>query len=285
MSRPLAILCLLFITSCHSDKYDKPVVARVGERYFTEEQLKEAIPNNLTAEDSAEMAQSIIQSWMNRELLFDKSQFNLDQSQLTIEDQVEQYRKELYIFEFEKALLNQKLDTIVREAEIAQFYYDNPDIFQLNDYILKVRYMKVKPNSPDLEKVEKWMLDKSNVDAEEKLEDYCHKYAVKCFYDSNWVYLNDLLRELPIEVYNKEAFLRSGKQVKFNDDEHLYILTILDLQSKNTLSPLELEKTRIRNLILNKRKIDLLNTIRKSIYRDAITSGKAEIYAKSQLPH
>lgn len=285
MSRPLAILCLLFITSCHSDKYDKPVVARVGERYFTEEQLKEAIPNNLTAEDSAEMAQSIIQSWMNRELLFDKSQFNLDQSQLTIEEQVEQYRKELYIFEFEKALLNQKLDTIVREAEIAQFYYDNPDIFQLNDYILKVRYMKVKPNSPDLEKVEKWMLDKSNVDAEEKLEDYCHKYAVKCFYDSNWVYLNDLLRELPIEVYNKEAFLRSGKQVKFNDDEHLYILTILDLQSKNTLSPLELEKTRIRNLILNKRKIDLLNTIRKSIYRDAITSGKAEIYAKSQLPH
>jgi hypothetical protein len=132
--------------------------------------------------------------------------------------------------------------------------------------------------------VEKWMQRSADDEAQEKLQDYCHKYAVKCFYDSNWVYLNDLLRELPIEVYNKESFLRSGKQVRFTDNEHLYILTILALQSKNTLSPLNLERTRIRNLILNKRKIELLNTIRKRIYRDAISSGKAELYAKPQLP-
>jgi len=230
------------------------------------------------------MANTIIQSWMNRELLFDKSQYNLLEEQLTIEEQVSLYRKELYIFAYEKELLNQKLDTMVSEQAIEQFYQENPDIFQLNDYILKVRYIKVKPNSPDLEKVEKWMERSADDEAQEKLQDYCHKYAVKCFYDSNWVFLNDLLRELPIEVYNKESFLRSGKQVRFSDNEHLYILTILDLQSKNTLSPLNLERIRIRNLILNKRKIELLNTIRKRIYRDAISSGKAELYAKPQLP-
>lgn len=285
MNRFIILLVVMtFLVSCADEASETPIVARVGERYFTEQQLKDAIPNNLSAEDSAEMANTIIQSWMNRELLFDKSQYNLLEEQQTIEEQVSQYRQELYIFAYEKELLNQKLDTMVSEQAIEQFYQENPDIFQLNDYILKVRYIKVKPNSPDLEKVEKWMQRSADAEAQEKLQDYCHKYAVKCFYDSNWVYLNDLLRELPIEVYNKESFLRSGKQVRFSDNEHLYILTILDLQSKNTLSPLNLERTRIRNLILNKRKIELLNTIRKRIYRDAISSGKAELYAKPQLP-
>lgn len=269
--------------SCNDQVVEKPAVARVGDRYYSEEKLKESIPNNLSAEDSTEMASSLIQSWMNRELLFDKSQFNL-REQEAIEEQVDQYRKELYIFAYEKELLNQKLDTLVSEDEAAQFYQENPDIFQLNDYILKVKYIKVKPNSPDLENVEKWMQDIGVDESSAKLDDYCHKYAVRCFFDSNWVYLNDLLRELPIEVYNKESFLRSGKQVKFSDADHLYILTVIDIQSKNTLSPFNLERTRIKNLILNKRKIELLNTIRKRIYRDAISSGKAELYAKPQLP-
>lgn len=277
------LLTVLACLSCDDQVVEQPAVARVGDSYFSEEKLKEAIPNNLSAEDSAEMANSVIQSWLNRELLFDKSQFNLKEQQ-SIEDQVNQYRKDLYIFAYEKELLNQKLDTVVREDEAAEFYRENPDIFQLNDYILKVRYIKVKPNSPDLENVEKWMQSISDEESNAKLDDYCHKYAVRCFFDSNWVYLNDLLRELPIEVYNKESFLRSGKQVKFSDADHLYILTVIDIQSKNTLSPFNLERTRIKNLLLNKRKIELLNTIRKRIYRDAITSGKAELYAKPQLP-
>lgn len=279
----ISFFAVLLLSACSSDSVEEPTVARVGERYYTLQQLKNDIPNNLSPEDSAEMANSIIQSWMNRELLFDKSQYNLKEEQSAIEEQVKKYRKELYIFAYEKELVNQKLDTNVSEEEIQEFYNENQDIFQLNDYILKVRYSKLKPNSPDLEKVEDWMQSNDPEDLN-KLQDYCHRYAVKCFYDSNWVYLNELLRELPIEVYNKESFLKSGKLVRFNDNEHLYILTIIDLQSKNTLSPLNLERSRIKNLILNKRKIELLNTIRKRIYRDGISSGKAELYAKPQLP-
>lgn len=271
------------LVSCKDKAAQELIVAQVGDRVMTETELRDALPDDLSVEDSAEMATNVIQSWMTRELMYERALYNLPDVEVEIESQVEKYRKELYIFAYEKENIRQKLDTVITEAEMLSFYDENQGIFQLNDYILKVRYTKLAPNSPDLDKVEDWMRSGKRGDLY-SLSDYCHKYALKCFYDSNWVYLNELLRELPMEVINKESFLQEGNFVRFNDREHLYLLYIEELQSKNTLSPLELERGRIRNLILNKRKIELLNTIRKRLYRDAISSGKAKIYENPQVP-
>lgn len=245
-------------------------------------ELKASIPNDLTTEDSIELASNLIQTWVNRELMYDKARFNLDGVEQDIENRVESYRKELYIFAFEKEQVGQKLDTNFTEEEIISFYDDNQEIFQLNDYILKVRYVKLKLNSPNVEKVEEWIQSEDQEDIE-KLTEYCHKYAVKFFNDTNWIYFNELLRELPIEVYNKESFLRSDNLVNFTDPEFLYILSIRDLQSKNTLSPIDLERSRIKSLILNKRKLELLSSIRRKLYQDAQSKGNVTIYDKPQL--
>lgn len=257
-------------------------MVQIGEKYLTLSELRESIPDDLTAEDSTELASTQIQSWINNELMYDKARYNLDQEVSNIELRVDKYRKELFIFAYEKEMVNQKLDTNISESEIKEFYNENQQIFLLNDYILKVRYVKLKQNSPDIEEVEQW-LQSNELEAQQKLDEYCLKYAVQQYTDSSWVYLNELLRELPIEVYNKESFLRSGNFVRFTDLEHLYLLHILELQSKNTLSPLDLESGRIKNLILNKRKIELLTSIRGQLYRDGMSSGKVKIYKKPQL--
>lgn len=273
---------MLLFASCVTEEEREAIVARVGDQYLTYSELSELIPNDLSLEDSTELATNIIQNWMNEELMFGKAQYNLLTEQLEIEAQVEKYRKELFIFEYEKEVINQKLDTGISAEEISKFYDENQDIFQLKDYILKVRYTKLLPNSPDQDKVVKWM-KMDDDESRENLLDYCHRYAVSCYNDSNWVFFNQLLRQLPIEVYNKESFLRKGKFVQFTDAEHLYYLYVIDIQSKNTLSPLELEVDRIKGLILNSRKIELLNTIRTSVYREAIRKGNAEKYDEPKI--
>jgi hypothetical protein len=277
------LLITISALSCKESEINEPVVARVGDRYLTMSELNAEIPDDLSSADSTELATNVIQSWMNRELMFEKAQYNLRTEQKEIDIQVEKYRQELFIFQYEKEIINQKLETEVSEQDIIEFYDLNQDIFQLNDYILKVRYIKLKPNSPDLEKVTEWIQSSSKEDQDLFL-DYCHRYAVSCYNDSGWVYFNELLRELPIEVYNKESFLRTGKSVKFSDSGHVYLLYIRELQSKNTLSPIELEHERIKSLIQNRRKIELLNSIRRSLYKDAIRSGKAELYEEPKLP-
>lgn len=277
-----AFVVVALLASCSNTAEQELVIAKAGKNVLKFSELKNAIPNNLTAEDSAELATNFIQTWVNRELMYEKARFNLDGVEQDIEKRVENYRKELYIFAFEKEQVGQKLDTNFTEKEILSFYDENQAIFQLNDYILKVRYVKLKLNSPNVEKVELWIQSEDQEDID-KLTEYCHKYAVKFFNDTNWVYFNELLRELPIEVYNKESFLRSDNLVNFSDPEFLYILSIRDLQSKNTLSPIELEHERIKSLLLNKRKLELLSTIRRKLYQDAQSKGNATIYDKPQL--
>jgi hypothetical protein len=282
--RIASIIALIsFLSACQQAEDSAPVIALVGENTMTFEELKASIPNDLTAEDSTELATSLIQTWVNRELMFSQAKYNLQGVETDIEARVENYRKELYIFAYESELVSQKLDTIISETEILNFYDENQEIFQLNDYILKVRYAKLKLNSPDIQNVENWIQSEDENDLSE-LTEYCYKYAVKFFNDTSWVYFNELLRELPIEVYNKETFLRSDNVVKFTDPEHIYILSIRDLQSKNTLSPLELERDRIKNLILNRRKLELLSSIRRKLYTDAVAKGNVTIYEKPQLP-
>lgn len=267
----------MFATSCSEPEEEVILLAKVGESVFTLDDLRASMPVGLSSDDSIEQAASIVQAWMNQRLMYDKARFNLDEAQLNIDRQVEKYRQELFIFEYEKEIIRQKLDTLVTQEEVSTFYNENQGIFQLNDYILKVRYAKLLPNTPDLDKVSEWLQSNDSISLQ-KLQDYCYSYAASCFMDTNWVYFNDLIRELPLEVYNKSSFLRKGKFIKFSDTEHLYFLYVITTQSKNTLSPLELEADRIRSLILNKRKVELLGKIRRSIYRDAVRSGKAIIY-------
>jgi len=274
---------MMLLASCSNTVEQELVIAQAGKNTFTFKELKTFIPNDLTAEDSTELAINMIQTWVNRELMYSKARFNLDDVEADIENRVESYRKELYIFAFEKEQVAQKLDTNFTENEILSFYDENQEIFQLNDYILKVRYVKLKLNSPNVEEVEKWVQSEETEDIEQ-LTEYCHKYAVKFFNDTNWVYFNELLRELPIEVYNKETFLRSDNLVTFTDPEFLYILSIRDLQSKNTLSPIDLERGKIKSLILNKRKLELLSLIRRKLYQEAQSKGNVIIYDKPQLP-
>ncbi len=283
MRNVLSFLFPLLLVACQQKSTEEPVVAQVDDRYLTKAELMAAIPNDLPSEDSLEMAGNIIQNWINRELMYEKAQFNLHGVEEDINQRVEKYRKELFIFAYEKEQVAQKLDTNISEKEILEFYDENQEMFQLNDYILKVRYVKLKTNSPDQEKVEQWIQSEDQEELD-KLTEYCHKYAVKYYNDTNWVFFNELLIELPIEVYNKESFLRSDNVVTFEDPEHVYYLSIRDLQSKNTLSPLNLERKRIKSLILNKRKLELLSLIRTRLYKDALAQGKVTRYDKARIP-
>lgn len=273
----------MFFTACQQQESQELIIARMGDRFLTEKELKSAIPNELSSEDSAELAANVIQNWVNRELMFEKAQLNLQDASEDIEQRVEKYRKELFIYAYEKEQVRQKLDTNISEEELETFYRENQDMFQLNDYILKVRYVKLKLNSPNQENVKIW-IQSEDQDELDELTEYCHKYAVRFYNDSNWVYFNELLKELPIEVYNKELFLRSDNVVSFQDAQHVYYLSIRDLQSKNTLSPLALEENRIKGLILNKRKLELLSKIRNRLYKDAVAQGKVKKYDKPSIP-
>ncbi len=280
--RTLSILALVLLTGCDwfiSEQADEPIIARYKNTVLYVEDVTSQIPSNLSSDDSLALAKNLIDNWTEKQVLVNHAANNINIDDLDIEQQVAEYKNDLLIYAFENKLVSQKLDTAISPDEIRDYYDNNKSNFELKDFIVKVLYVKLDSNAPQLDKVRMWLKSSDESDFEQ-LEDYCHQFANNYFLDDqSWVYLNDLLREVPLQMDDTERFLRQRKFVDFTGNGTIYLVRLQDYKLKNSLSPLSLEREKIKNLILNQRKRALIARMKKDIYKRAQEKGDFEVYS------
>ena len=66
--------------------------------------------------------------------------------------------------------------------------------------------------------------------------------------------------------------------VELKDGAHWYEIYILDKRIKEDISPLVYEKAKIKEILLNKRKVEVLQKIENNIYRKGQEENSFEIY-------
>ncbi|HEV7230353.1 MAG TPA: hypothetical protein VGO45_03430 [Bacteroidia bacterium] len=278
----LFFLGALFVISCKSGndpngKGRKPI-ARVFDKYLYADELNGVVAAGTPPADSAKITSNYITNWAHEALILKKAESNLNEEQKNVEKQLEAYRTSLLLYAYEKELVRQKLDTSVSPADIESYYQKNQSDFQLKDNIIKVLYVKVNKKAPQLAKLRS--LYRSDIPKDrEALASYCHQFAENFFLDDNsWLLFDDLLKEIPIETYNKELFLRNNRFVEVADSIHYYFVNIKGFKIKNSISPLPFEKDNIRNIIINKRKLELINSMKEDVYRNAEAQKDVEYY-------
>src|ERR1043165_2158528 len=212
--------CALLLFSCGPGKdadKDKVVVARADKEYLYLDDLKDLVPPGTPAKDSAELMRKYIETWIRESLVIQKAEANLAEEQKNVEKQLKDYRNSLITYAYEKELVKQKLDTIVSDAEIEEYYNNNQADFELKDNIIKVIYVKVDKKAPGIDKLKKWYRS-DNMKDREQLASYCHQFAANFFLDdSSWLLFDDLSKEIPIQAYNKELFLQNNRFVEVDD--------------------------------------------------------------------
>ena len=57
----------------------------------------------------------------------------------------------------------------------------------------------------------------------------------------------------------------------------MYFVNIKGFKIKNSLSPLSFEKENIRNIILNRRKLELISKMKEDVYNEAVKNKEFEI--------
>jgi len=272
------ILVALLVSSCSPEEVNRVPVARVHETFLYDDELASRIPDNLSAEDSLALAKSIINSWVEKQLLVYQAENNLDTELKNVEEKLKEYRNDLLIYAYQSELIRQKLDTNISEAEIEQYYQDNQENFKLKDYIVKVKYVRLDTNAPKVAEVKKW-LQKNDEESDALLEEYCYQFASNFFLDNeSWLYLDDVLKEFPLEVYNKAAFVRSRRLTEHQDSLNIYLLKISDSQLKDDVSPLSLEKDKIKTMLLSKRRSDFLLQLKKDLMQEALRNNNFETF-------
>ena len=272
---------LFILVSCTNNpnkENDRVIIARAGDRYFYSDEIKDIVPKGTSTKDSVELIKKYIDNWVHESLVIQKAENNLTDIQKNVEKQLTDYRNSLITYTYEKELVKQKLDTAVTPDEIEQYYNANQADFQLKDNIIKVIYIKVNKKAPGKEKLKKWYMSDNPKDREQ-LASYCHQFAENFYLDDNsWLLFDDLLKEIPIQTYNKELFLQNNRIVEVSDSLNNYFLNIKGFKIRNSLSPLSFEKENIKNIILNKRKLELITKMKNDVYNDAVNEKKIEIY-------
>jgi len=279
------IIIVLFLYSCktESDKDQNLVaIAKANNEYLYMDDIKDIVPQGTATKDSAELIKKYIDNWIHESLVIQKAESNLSEEQKNVEKQLKDYRNSLITYAYEKELVKQKLDTTITDSEIEVYYNNNQSDFELKDNIIKVIYVKVDKKAPGIDKLKKWYKS-DNLKDREQLSSYCHQFAANFYLDdSSWLLFDDLLKEIPIQTYNKELFLQNNRFVEVSDNLNNYYVNIKGFKIRNSLSPLTFEKENIKNIILNKRKLELITKMKEDVYNDAINNKKIEIYSNEK---
>lgn len=278
--KKLLLFILVTLSACsnlfHSEPEDQ-IIARADDKYLRISELAGRIPDGLSERDSTTLAENYINKWIQNEILIQKAKENLKSDEQDFSSQLEEYRNSLLLFTFEQKLVAEYLDTVVTPEEIASYYRDNRSQFELKGNIVKFDYIKVSKKSRKAKDFRNLLKSEDEGDTTELAEN-AEKNATDYWFAGDWVPFNDLLDELPLEVDNQALFLRRTNYAEAEDSLFVYMFRINDYKTADSISPLEFEKDKIRNIILNTRKLDLIEKKRQEIIDQAFKDDKAKIY-------
>jgi hypothetical protein len=237
------------------------------------------IPNGLNKADSAAIIQNYINKWAKRELLLEKAEENLSPGMKDdISRQLEETRTNLLIYQYQRQMMLEKMDTVISETEMDNYYAANEKSFLLNSNIVKALFIKVPLETPDLDKIKRLARSDNHSDMQQ-LESYCYQFAEK-FDDFNeeWIPMTRLSVELQQDIENEESFLKRNTFFETSDSASLYLISIRDYRLRTTLAPFEYVKDDIKRIIWNTRRFDFIQSLENGIYNDALKKNSFKIY-------
>jgi len=248
--------CKYFVKENKSD-----AIATAYDKFLYRSDLNGVVPKGTKANDSAEIVKQFIDNWIRRQVILHQAENNLSPEQKDFNDRLETYRNSLIVYEYESELIRQKLDTLVDQEEIRQFYEQNPDNFQLRENIVRYSYVKIPKASVNLVPAKKaaQLLKSDHPGNIEKLDELCQSSMLSLSIDGgNWIPFAEMQREIPILVDDQEGFLRSSDYFETSDSLFVYLVKFNDFKIGESLSPLSYETENIRNIIINQRKLELI---------------------------
>ncbi len=273
-----AIAALLFC-GCRPahDKSDPAVAEAYAEKLYRSD-LRQVIPPDVAHDDSAALAQRYIDNWLRERVLLHKAEENLTMGQKDVERQLREYRGSLITYAYEQALVRQKLDTNISAEDIAGYYTANIKNFELKDNIVRVRWFKLRENDKrELKKVEDlWRSDKPEDRHELEVLIAQRGSTITDTHDA-WMPFTELQQQVPLRPDNPTDWIPRQTKVITSDSVGTYYVDFVEQRLKDSTSPLDLVHAEIRSILINQRKLRLIERMREDLFQDALAKKDARL--------
>jgi len=259
---------------------DADVIARVNDEYLYASDIQ-SLTKGLKGKDSLDVLKNYAENWARKKLLLQKAIENIPEDDLGITKKVEDYRETLLLYEYEKALINQKLDTAIKQQELDAWYEKLKTYFPLEQDVYLLFFIKLKPDAPNLVDARKWIAKPKDEEDLRKLEGYCKEYATSYVTDNGmWYEEVNVLKNFPVGQSDL-SLLSSAKSFReYKTDEGSWFIKIGDVIKKGEPAPIEFIREQMVKAIIEKRRIKLVERVYDKIFQDGLKSKSFEVLVK-----
>ena len=273
----ILLFVFVFFSFCNSNKDE--VLARVGDKYLYRSDIKIKIDSFENDEDSILKTRNFIDNWARKNLLYQKALINLSEYKVkNLENLINDYRYDLYGNVYKESLLNNLLDTLSVDKKLSLFYEENYNLFKLNESLFKIRFIQFPIDNVDKNDIIKSFIRYNKLD-KVFLDSLSYQFTNMIFSDSIWISKKRLINNVSfINNNNIKRYNKKMNYFEYKDSLELYLLYVIDYKNNGEIAPLSHVVSSIKNIILNKNKIEYSKKIDKEIIQDAIKSKKFEIY-------
>lgn len=258
--------------------HDDQPVAKVGREKLYRSEVESMIPDMISPEDSAGIAEKYIRLWAMDRLYMKVAEEQLSKSEIDVSDELESYRRSLVRYRYEQRYLNDRLDTLITDAQIREYYLANQEDFELSRPLLKLRFVDVMKDSPDKDEILR-LMSSDEYDELELADSLAGKSALRYFDNSDsWMDAGELSRYFGVTVEEMlDAMDEDMIVIEPEGRGDILAAYVCDMINSGT-APLEYCSPAIRDIILSNRKHELMASLERDLLEGALDSKQLVIY-------
>jgi hypothetical protein len=163
----------------------------------------------------------------------------------------------------------------VSDEELEQFLQKYESRYTVNREIIKINYVKTSKGSKVIKELKELLFDdERRVEEKQRVEELCADSIEYFLEDNNWLYLDDIQNEFPIEIKNKESILTQNKYIETEDNEYHYLIVFLDYKSRRTINETEEEIAAARVMLTQQKKQAYVQQQLDELMQRSLQSGQ-----------
>ena len=260
-------------------------VARVGRLELTTLEISQAVPKNLTGEDSLAFVKLYIDKWLIRQLKIEEANQLFSSSEKDIERLVEDYRQSLLMNKVDQFYVEQQMSNDFTDEDIAEYYNTHKSDFTLDRTLVKGRILRFDASYRQSKRLKEQMLKAASSTTDDKtFTDICEKNGFLLVDNrSGWINFTDFLANLPTtksQDYSALLDKMGIQEMKANDA--CYYFDFTSVCRKGNVAPLEIVADNIRRILITQRRSEIIKAHEDDIISKAMVEGHARLYGEGE---
>ena len=271
-------LIILLICSCGLPTNEESnAVARVGEDFLFISDLENQIRPN--GGDSLQITMRTINEWAEELLYLKKAEINLSsREKIGLEELVSTYRNDLYVKTYKDKAIQSQLDSIVGKEEIESYFEQNKFNCKTNKDLMRGRYVRVRNENYNLRLIRK-SIQRFNEDDKVFLDSIALQFTTYSLNDSIWVQASQFFNRFPsISERRYKNFLKNDTFFELQDSLEVYLVVVEEVVLRNDLAPLDYVAPTLNQILINKRKLELMRQLDREIIEEGLLQNIYEVY-------